>query len=113
MSSREWFFRINDILKAIKYIQEYTVDYDLKQFEADQKTIDAAIRNLEILGEAACHIPENVTIDYPDIPWRYMRDMRNLLIHEYFGVHPAIIWETIQKDLPPLKLKLQKIKNDQ
>lgn len=112
MSSREWLFRIDDILNALTHIQEYTMGYTLEKFESDQRTIDAVIRNLEVIGEASRHIPDSVTKKYSEVPWRYMRDMRNLLIHEYFGVHPQIIWKTIVSDLPPLKLKLKKIKED-
>src|SRR6056297_350626 len=67
-----------------------------------QKKVDAVIRNFEILGEAAAHVPEEIVFDYPDVPWQDIRDMRNLLAHEYFGVNEEIVWETIQKDLSSL-----------
>ncbi len=91
MSFREWLFRVDDILDALVRIQQYIHGFDLQKFESDQRTIDAVIRNLEIIGEAARHIPEFITSEYDDIPWRYMKDMRNILIHEYFGVHTEII----------------------
>ena len=61
------------------------------EFQADQKTIDAVLRNLEIIGEAVRLIPEKITKQYPDIPWDKMRAMRNIVIHEYFGVNLNII----------------------
>ena len=107
MSSREWLFRLEDILDALERIQRYIQGLDLSKFEADQRTIDAVVRNLEIIGEAARHIPDSVIQEYPTIPWRHMRDMRNILIHEYFGLDTSIIWQTIAYDLPILKSQLE------
>lgn len=111
MSSREWLFRLEDILEALERIHGYVKGLDLQQFEADQRTIDAVVRNLEIIGEAARHIPDSITQEYPLIPWRYMRDMRNILIHEYFGIDTGIIWQTIAQDLPVLQSQLELVKN--
>lgn len=73
--------------------------------------MDAVVRNLEIIGEASRHVPENITEKHPEIPWRDMGDMRNLLSHEYFGVNEKIVWETVTNDLPalvrPLKVLLK------
>jgi len=77
-------------------------NFDFEKFRADSKTIDAVVRNFEIIGEAASHMPEEMVASHPDIPWQDMRDMRNVLAHEYFGINEKIIWETIQNDLPPL-----------
>ncbi|CCK79002.1 conserved uncharacterized protein, DUF86 [Desulfobacula toluolica Tol2] len=73
----------------------------------DQKTIDAVIRNLEIIGEAAANVPQEIQDLYVDIPWYQMKGMRNILIHEYFGVDNDVLWNTIKKDLPVLMEKLQ------
>jgi uncharacterized protein with HEPN domain len=113
MSSREWLFRLEDILDALERIDEYIQGLDLQTFEADQRTIDAVVRNLEIIGEAARHIPGFIVQAYPTVPWRHIRDMRNLLIHEYFGVDLKIIWRTISYDLPFLRSQLKQIKDDQ
>lgn len=75
-----------------------------------QKTIDAVIRNLEIIGEAAANVPQEIQDLYVDIPWYQMKGMRNILIHEYFGVDNDVLWNTIKKDLPILKEKLQAFK---
>ncbi|MBW1694010.1 MAG: DUF86 domain-containing protein [Deltaproteobacteria bacterium] len=69
---------------------------------ADRKTIDAVVRNFIIIGEAASHLPEEIIERHLDLPWREMRDMRNIVVHEYFGVDHMIVWETLKKNLPPL-----------
>ncbi len=109
MPTREWVFRINDILESIEKICRYTDGMNFESFSADDKTVDAVIRNLEVIGEAARHIPEEIQKQYPDLPLPEMRGIRNVLIHEYFGVSLPIIWETTQKNLPPLVPVLKKI----
>ena len=99
---RNWKIRIQDILKCIARIQEYTSGLSLDDFQKDTLTIDAVIRNLEIIGEAASHIPIEIQQKYPDLAWFEMRGMRNIMAHEYFGVSISIIWQTIKRDLAPL-----------
>ena len=82
---------------------------DKADFLADRVLVDAAIKNISVLGEAAMHVPDDVTKLWPDIPWRKMRDMRNVIIHEYFGVNPEILWGTIQEDLPALVPALRRM----
>lgn len=83
-----------------------------EDFKNDEKTTEAVIRNFEVMGEAVYHLPEEVKSEHKDIPWADISDMRNKLIHEYFGVDEEIIWKTIQDDLEPLKQKLQNIKDN-
>lgn len=109
MSPRDWKFRLEDIAEALSAISEYTADLDLDSWGRDRKTIDAVIRNLEIIGEAAANIPEEIQSKYHELPWYQMKGLRNILIHEYFGVDPEILWKTIQEDLPPLQHKTQTI----
>ena len=73
-----------------------------EQFSNDPKTVDAVIRNFEIIGEAAGYIPESIQERYPDLAWLEMRGMRNIMTHEYFGISLPIIWRTIDHDLPQL-----------
>jgi len=75
----------------------------------DDKTKDAVVRNLEIIGEAAKNIPESIKEKFPVVPWQSVIDMRNKLIHEYFGVSFPIVWETVKSDLPLLKEKLKEL----
>lgn len=109
MPHRKWDLRIEDILISIERIMDYTQGMDFEQFKADVKTVDAVIRNFEIIGEAASHIPEEISVAHPEIPWQDMRDMRNILAHEYFGINENIVWNTIQGDLPPLIPLLKKL----
>jgi len=101
--------RVQDILEAIAKIQRYTAGMDYDTFQADEKTVDAVVRNFQIIGEAAQYIPAEVEARWPQLPWADMRDMRNVVIHEYFGVSRAILWQTIVDDLPPLPALLQQI----
>lgn len=109
MSPRNWEFRIEDILDSLDLISEYVKGLDYDNWKKDRKTIDAVIRNIEIIGEAASHIPTDIQEKYTEIPWYEMKGMRNILIHEYFGVDIDVLWRTIQEDLPSLKIKVQKM----
>lgn len=109
MPPRTWRHRIEDILEGIARIEKYTVGMDQRAFRLNDMVVDAVIRNLEIIGEAARHVPPEVLTRYPDLPWAEMRGMRNLLMHEYFGVDVATIWDTVRFDLPPLAEQLTTI----
>ena len=101
-AGRDWKLRVEDILDCIGKIQRYTAGMTFDQFRIDQRTVDAVIRNFEIIGEAAGYIPESIQDRYPDLAWLEMRGMRNIMIHEYFGVSLSIIWRTIELDLTPM-----------
>lgn len=109
MSKREPILYLQDILTSISRIEDYTKSLSLKDLEDDWKTIDAVVRNLEILGEAAKNMPEEVVEKYPDIPWSNMVSMRNKVIHEYFGVDLDILWKTIKEDLPLLEKQIEEV----
>ena len=91
---------ITDILDAIRNIKEYTKDMNFDKFSTDKKTIDAVIRNLEIIGEAVKNIPTDIKMKHSKISWNLITGMRDKLIHEYFGVSIQIVWETVINDLP-------------
>jgi len=93
---RNWKIRVSDIIEAIENVLDYSKGMTFERFVADQKTMDAVIRNLIIIGEAAAHIPEELIQIHADIPWREMRDMRNIVVHEYFGVDNRIVWDTVR-----------------
>lgn len=107
MPPREWLFRARDILEAIERIRRYVSGCDAASFFANQLLIDAVLRNLGVIGEAARHFPAGIEERYPQIPWREMRDMRNLLVHEYFGISLDVVWEAVQRDLAPLASAVQ------
>lgn len=107
MSKRDPALYLQDIKDAIRRIEDYTRDLSFDDFCSDQKTIDAVIRNLEIIGEAANRLPENDRATYPSVPWEEMVGMRNKIIHEYFGVDLEILWATVKEDIPNLKEKIE------
>ena len=107
--SRDWKIRITDILQAIKEILELTEGMTAAQFSQDARTVKAVLYNFAVIGEAARHVPIEVREAWPAVPWREMGDMRNVVIHEYFGVDPEIIWETIRQELSPLTPQLEEI----
>ena len=109
MPPREWKLRVRDILEAITSIQEYVKGMDLEAFVKDPKTIDAVEFRFTVIGEAARHVPEEVVKARPEIPWRDMRDMRNVVVHAYFGIKTDVLWKTIQNDLSPLAPMLAKL----
>ncbi len=88
-------------LEAIHQIRTYLADQDEEAFKKDRKTQDAIIRNLEIIGEVAGKLPEQMQKDEPDIDWRKIKRLRNILIHEYFGINLPIVWDVIQNKLGP------------
>jgi len=101
--------RVEDILACIEKIKLYTHEMTNEQFAADSKTVDAVIRNLEIIGEAAGFIPLEIQEQHPELAWLEMRGMRNIMAHEYFGVSLPIIWRAIEQDLDPLAEGLSKL----
>lgn len=107
MSKRNIKLYLDDIQDATDKIESYTSNISLEKFRNDTKTIDAVIRNIEIIGEAARHIPEDVRLKFPEVPWSLMIGARNKAIHEYFGVDTAILWQTIKEDIPLLKKVLK------
>jgi uncharacterized protein with HEPN domain len=106
---RDWRFRVRDILAAVEAVARYTDGMTYDDFVADQRTIDAVIRNLMTMGESIRWIPEPILDAHPAVPWRVMRAVRNVVVHEYFGVDAHILWETVQGDLPPLVPTLEAV----
>lgn len=103
MPERGWKFRVHDIIEAIDKITQYITTASTALWIDDAKTVDAVIRNLEIIGEAASRIPLETQQKHQDIPWQLMKDMRNILAHEYFGVDLGIIERTVHEDLQKLR----------
>jgi uncharacterized protein with HEPN domain len=88
------------MLDAAETAAALTKGIERDEFLGDRVLVDAAIKNITVLGEAAMHVPEDVAARWPDLPWRDMRDMRNFIVHEYFGVNPDVLWGTLTEDLP-------------
>jgi uncharacterized protein with HEPN domain len=94
---------LDDILESIGYIREYILDLDYEAFQRDRKTQDAVVRNLEIIGEAAGRLPKSLQDAAPEIEWRKITGLRNILAHEYFGVSLPIVWDVVQSKLDQLE----------
>lgn len=102
MSERNIPLLLQDIRVSVSRIMEYTKGMTFDMYETDTKTKDAVERNFEIIGEAASRIPEEFKNLHPQIEWRIIKDFRNFIIHEYFGIDSQIVWDTIQYRLPDL-----------
>jgi uncharacterized protein with HEPN domain len=100
---------LQDILAAIERIEEFVRDMDLEGFIADDKTVSAVIRKLEIIGEAAKGVPVEIRSCHSHIPWKEMSGMRDKLIHCYFGVDHDLVWATVKRRLPDVKLWIKEI----
>ncbi len=100
---------IDDIFDAVEKIESYVEGLSFEGFAEDNKTVDAIVRNFEIIGEATKRIPPEIKEKYPQIPWRMMTGTRDKLIHEYFGVNLQVLWKAVKEDLPPLKRSLKQM----
>lgn len=103
---------IEDILRSIDRIAEYLRDVTLETFRDDQKTIDAVIRNFEIIGEATKRIPRTIVEKYPHVPWSDAAAMRDVLIHDYPDILLDVVWHTSKENLPVFKQQLETIRRD-
>lgn len=102
MSKRDNTLLIGDMVESAQKIMFYTKDMGFNDFENDNKTVDAVIRNFEIIGEAANRLDEEYKIENPEIEWDHLRGFRNRIVHEYFGIDLEIVWQIIEDDLPNL-----------
>ncbi len=109
--TREWRFYIQDMIEFAEKVLSYTEGLDQDAFFANGLTYDATLRNLELIGEAATHIPNEVREAHPDIQWRNIIGTQNRLAHGYLGIDNDVIWDIIQTDVPNLLLELQNLLN--
>ena len=100
---------IQDILNRIDHITMYTSDLSFDDFSKKFMAVEACLYNIQIIGEAVSHLPNEVKEKEKQVPWILIKGMRNRLIHEYFGTDLSLVWDTIKNDLPSFKTELQKI----
>lgn len=107
--NRTYLMYLSDIQIAMSRIAEYIQDFSFTEFKRDYKTVDAVIRNFEVIGEASKNLPTDIKLKYPKVPWEEMYLLRNKVSHEYFGVDYEIIWDVATNYLPENKLQIDTI----
>jgi len=112
MKKRNYLDYIQDIIASIKYIEEFVEGIDYNNFVNDRKTIFAVVKGIENIGEASKNIPTSLKNRYIEIPWKDMAGMRDKLSHAYFEIDMDVLWKTIQRDIPQLKILISKIVED-
>jgi len=109
---RNYILYLDDILKSIHKIEIFTVGYDFESFKADDKTVSACVREIEVIGEATKQIPNEIASNYLQIPWSLMAKMRDKLIHWYFDIDEEIVWKVITEQFPLLKTQIEMMKKE-
>ncbi len=106
---RQYDFYLDDMLTSMLRISEYIGNKEFNEFKQNYMAVDAVVRNFEIIGEASKNIPDDIQKKYPEIPWRKMYGLRNLISHEYFGIDYEMLWEIATVNLPRNIEDLRKI----
>ena len=102
----------DDILDGVEKIKRYTREMTYEEFVDDSKTVDAVLRNFEVIGEAAKNVPDEIRQEYDDVPWSEMTGMRDKLIHGYATVELQIVWTTIQEEVPSLGAQIESVRDE-
>ena len=109
MSKRKPDVYLQDIFESINYIQRFLEGVSEDEFYKNVEKQDAVLRRLEIIGEAVKHLPDEIRNDHPDVPWRQIAGMRDIIIHEYFGITLEMVWVMATEDILDLKAKVKEI----
>ncbi len=107
--SRESRLFLEDIVACCDKVGRYTLGLTLDKFRATEMVVDAVARNLELVGEASKRLPDDLRQRYPDVPWRKMAGLRDVIVHGYFGIDIALLWDIAQKDVPVVRHKIAAI----
>ncbi len=107
--SRDYRLYLDDMRMAAEKVLRYTEGVDLAHFVDDDKTYDAVVRNLEVIGEAAKHVPAEVQVRYPEVTWRSIAGLRDIVAHEYFGIDEDILWDIVVNQVPQLLGQVKRI----
>jgi len=110
MKKRDYRDYVQDILDSINDAEAFIKGMKFSEFKRDKKTINAVVRSVEVIGEAAKKIPKSLRKEFPTIPWKRMLGIRDKLIHEYFGIDVEILWEVVKKDLPGINPEVSKMR---
>ncbi|MBI5485538.1 MAG: DUF86 domain-containing protein [Deltaproteobacteria bacterium] len=107
---RDWIQFYDDLIEFCSRILDYTAGLTREDFEESKVIYDATVRNVELIGEAAKNIPEQIRLQIPDVPWQRLIATRNILAHDYFGINNDILWDIIENKVPELAHKLRTVK---
>ncbi|MDE3089100.1 MAG: DUF86 domain-containing protein [Chloroflexota bacterium] len=106
---RDYRLYLDDIQASVEKIRKFTQGLSFDEFSADNKTFDAVVLNLQIIGEATKHIPDSVKEKYPDVDWRRIAGLRDVIAHGYFGLNEHILWDLVQNRVPQLQEQVRHI----
>ena len=106
---RDYKVYLQDVVDAAGKVRSYTTGQSFKAFSEDTKTVDAVVRNLEVIGEAIKQVPDDFRSKHADVEWKKIAGLRDILVHQYFGVDVEIIWDIVQNKLPALEAQIRKI----
>jgi uncharacterized protein with HEPN domain len=107
--SRDVRLLLEDMVESCDRIGRYTLGVSVEAFARDEKTIDAVVRNLEIIGEATKRVPQSLREQFSDVPWRKMAGLGDVVAHHYFGIDLRLVWDIVERDVPFARLKLAAI----
>ena len=109
MFEREWKLYVEDILESLDLVEQYVEGMDFDEFRKSRKTVDAVVRNLEIIGEASKFVPDRIKDKYRDVDWKGIVGLRNRIAHRYFDISLNVVWYIIQNELSPLNEYMRRI----
>lgn len=104
--------RLEHILAAINRVSRYTKDKSYEDLLSDDMMYYAVVKNIEIMGEAANMLTQEFQTAHPDTPWKMVRGMRNYIVHEYFQIDSAVVWDVVKRELPTLRQQIEKYLSD-